>query len=186
MSLQPDQTVSQEPQTASKKAESRLKYALAQNAALRTLDRKVLDEGLRMQWKFFSEDDKMFGSLNIRGGYVAHNFGTWRKDISSSSPKDILNLKQYLAIKVLAFWEVSSAWHRDTEKTQANIVTCRKIQTQHGFRARKKNRRLWMLTKIWLRMSKVYLQKRPTTILLIWSIVYAWQRRLMAERPLVQ
>ncbi|KAF7888564.1 uncharacterized protein EAF02_003105 [Botrytis sinoallii] len=77
MSLQPDKTVSQQPQTTSKKSESRLKYAFAQNTALRALDRKVLEEGLRMQWKFFSEDDKMFGSLSIRGGYVAHNIGTW-------------------------------------------------------------------------------------------------------------
>ncbi|TGO72548.1 hypothetical protein BELL_0442g00050 [Botrytis elliptica] len=123
MSLQPDKTVSQQPQTASKKSESRLKYAFARNPALRTLDRKVLDEGLRMHWRFFSEDDKMFGSLSIRGGYVAHNFGTWRKDISSSSPKDILNLKQYLAIKVLAFWEKNPnpAWIPGAKEEQAFV-----------------------------------------------------------------
>ncbi|TGO39914.1 hypothetical protein BHYA_0045g00070 [Botrytis hyacinthi] len=105
MNLHPDGMASREPQTASEKSESKLKYAYAQNTVLRTLDQKVLDKGLRTRWKFFSEDDVMFGSLSIRGGYVVHDMCTWRKDISSSSPKDILNLKQCLAEKALHFWE---------------------------------------------------------------------------------
>ncbi|KAF5868668.1 uncharacterized protein Bfra_012316 [Botrytis fragariae] len=96
---------SQKPQTASNKSESESKYAFTQKIVLRTLDRKILDEGLRKQWKFFSEDDKMFGSLNIRGGYIAHDMCIWRKYISSSSPKDVLNLKQCLAEKAWRFWE---------------------------------------------------------------------------------
>ncbi|KAF7902413.1 hypothetical protein EAF00_002316 [Botryotinia globosa] len=106
MNLHPDGMASREPQTASERAEIKIKYAYTQNTALRTLDRKVLDKGLQTQWKFFSEDDVMFGSLSIRGGYVAHDMFTWRKDISSSSPKDILNLKQCLAEKALRFWEL--------------------------------------------------------------------------------
>lgn len=109
MNLHPDGMASREPQIASEKSESKLNYAYAQNTVLRTLDRKVLEKGLRTQWKFFSEDDVMFGSLNIRGGYVGHDMCTWRKDISSSGPKDILNLKEFLAEKTLHFWEVSSA-----------------------------------------------------------------------------
>ncbi|TGO28921.1 hypothetical protein BPAE_0021g00460 [Botrytis paeoniae] len=73
MNPQPGGMASQEPQTASNKSESKSKYAFTQNAVLRTLDRKILDEGLRKQWRFFSEDDTMFGSLDIRGGYVAHD-----------------------------------------------------------------------------------------------------------------
>ncbi|TGO81903.1 hypothetical protein BPOR_0977g00020 [Botrytis porri] len=105
MEPQPKNLASQKPQTASNKSESKSKYAFTQNTVLSALDRTLLEKGLRKQWKFFSEDDKMFGSLDVRGGYIAHDMCTWRKDISSSSPKDILNLKQCLAGKALRFWE---------------------------------------------------------------------------------
>ncbi|TGO66002.1 hypothetical protein BOTNAR_0070g00020 [Botryotinia narcissicola] len=106
-----------------RKGRLKLKYAYSQNAILRTLDRKVLDKGLQTQWKFFSEDDVMFGSLSIRGGHVAYDMLTWRKDISSSSPKDILNLKQCLAEKALSFWEKNPdpAWIPGAKEEQAFV-----------------------------------------------------------------
>ncbi|TGO18586.1 hypothetical protein BTUL_0009g01060 [Botrytis tulipae] len=123
MDSQPDGITSREPQTASKKSESKLRYAYTQNTVLRTLDQKILDKGLQTQWKFFSEDDVMFGPLSIRGGYVAHDMFTWRKDISSSSPKDILNLKQCLAEKALSFWEKTPdpAWIPGAKEEQVFV-----------------------------------------------------------------
>ncbi|KAF7953870.1 uncharacterized protein EAE97_001269 [Botrytis byssoidea] len=123
MNLHPDGKASRESQTALERAESKLKYAYSQNTVLRTLDRKVLDKGLQAQWNFFSEDDVMFGSLSIRGGYVAHDMLTRRKDISSSSPKDILNLKQCLAEKALSFWEKipDPAWIPSAKEEQAFV-----------------------------------------------------------------
>ncbi|KAM0128228.1 hypothetical protein ACHAP3_008449 [Botrytis cinerea] len=123
MNPQPDGLASQEPQTASNKSASESEYAFTQTSVLSTLDRKVLNKGLRTQWRFFSEDDKMFGSLDIRGGYVAHDMGTWRQNVSSSSPKDILNLKRSLAAKVFHFWEKNPdpAWIPGAKEEQAFV-----------------------------------------------------------------
>ncbi|TGO45187.1 hypothetical protein BCON_0414g00020 [Botryotinia convoluta] len=97
MNLQPNGLAPQKPQTASNKSESESEYAFTQNTVLSTVNRKVLDEGLRKQWKFFSEDDKI--------------------------PKDILNLKQYLAAKVLRFWEKNPepAWIPGAKEEQAFV-----------------------------------------------------------------
>ncbi|KAK6612082.1 hypothetical protein H4I96_01295 [Botrytis cinerea] len=123
MNPQPDGLASQEPQTASNKSASESEYVFTQTSVLSTLDRKVLNKGLRTQWRFFSEDDKMFGSLDIRGGYVAHDMGTWRQNVSSSSPKDILNLKRSLAAKVFHFWEKNPdpAWIPGAKEEQAFV-----------------------------------------------------------------
>ncbi|TEY71213.1 hypothetical protein BOTCAL_0098g00020 [Botryotinia calthae] len=121
MNPQPDDLASQEPQTASNNSESESDNAFTQTSVLSTLDRKVLDEDLRTQWKIFSEDDKTFGSLDIKGGYVAHDMGTWRQNVSSCSPKDILSLKRTLAAKVFHFWEKNPdpAWIPGAKEEQA-------------------------------------------------------------------
>ncbi|KAF7961110.1 hypothetical protein EAE96_000777 [Botrytis aclada] len=65
----------------------------------------------------------MFGSLTIRGGYIAHGMGTMSKDVSSSSPKDILNLKEHLATKAMGFLEKNPdpAWILGAKEERAFV-----------------------------------------------------------------